>query len=73
MALLNTNRKIMNRAMRVARRVDAWDVWMAMPSIAKLTRARDPLETRAMWRRQGLPLERRATVVGGKLERFLAP
>ncbi len=33
----------------------------------------DLLETRAMWRRQGRALVVRATVVGGKRERFLAP
>lgn len=35
--------------------------------------ARDPLEARAMWRRQGRALVIRATCVGGKVERFLAP
>ena len=74
MALLNANKLILKRALRLERRgVPAEDMWLAMPQISYLVRARDPLETRAMWRRAGRPLERRAVVVGGKLSRFLAP
>lgn len=47
-------------------------VVVSIPDLV-LMGAPDYLENRAMWRRQGRSLVIRATYVGGKVERFLAP
>lgn len=73
MALLEGNKRVVKAAQRIMRRACVADVVARMPTIAYTVRSVDKLATRAMWRRQGLPLKMRASYVGGVRRGFLAP
>ncbi len=73
MALLEGNKRVVKAAQRIMRRACVADVVARMPTIAYTVRSVDKLATRAMWRRQGMPLARKAMVFDGKVTRFLAP
>jgi hypothetical protein len=68
-----TDRRVCKVGARLLRRAGVTETLLAMPRIAETVRSRDPLETRAMWRRQGRALLVRASTVGGATRRFLAP
>lgn len=65
--------RLQNALTRIERRIGPTTLRDAAQLHWLMFKARDPLAQRAMWRRQGRPLQQRATCVGGKLERFLAP
>ena len=69
----STELKIHRQAERIAREVGRPLNRFEMARLTYAYKSKDRLELRAMWRRQGMPLCRRASVFDGKVARFIAP